>query len=163
MEQSKSILGFILETATLTLFSRFSFALYLFFMFVRAEKDFSHKYASLVNQSGSVRWSASWDTYSIRNMRTLSRSSCRRLSTFPRNRKSVIEWTCFYVVDHFYRNVKNMFKLWFKCFACKRFSVNYTEWNLRAAPLVRLSLSVLYFPQHRSSPVPTHTNTIFWR
>ena len=122
MEQSKSIPGFILETATRRSFC----ALHLFFMFVRAEKVFSHKYASLVNQSGSVRWSASWDPCSIRNMRTSSRSSYRRLSTFPRRSKSDIEWTCFYVVDHFYRNVKNMFKLWFKCFACKRFSVNNT-------------------------------------
>ena len=51
-----------------------------------------------------------------------SSSSYRRLSTFPRKSKSDIEWTCFYVVDHFYRN-----------------------------------LIVLSFPQHRSSPVPTHT------
>ena len=99
---------------------------FILYVFVRAEKVFSHKYASLVNQSGSVRWSASWDPCSIRNMRTSSRSSYRRLSTFPRRSKSDIECTCFYVVDHFYRNVKNMFKLWFKCFACKRFSVNNT-------------------------------------
>ena len=108
MEQSKSILCFILETATRRSFSTFSCALYLFFMSVRAEKVSSHKYDSLVNQSGSVRWSASWDPRSIRNMRTLSRSSCRRLSTSPRRSKSDIEWMCFYVVEHFYRNVKNM-------------------------------------------------------
>ena len=159
MEQSKSILGFILETATQRSFSTFSCALYLFFMFVRAEKAFSHKYASLVNQSGSVRWSASWNQCSIRNMRTSSRSSYRRLGTFPRKSKSDIEWTCFYVVEHFYRNVNNMFKLWFKCFACKRFSVNNTVCGIYVwRPLVRLWLSVLPFPPASLQPCPyTHT------
>ena len=77
MEQSKSILGSILEKATQRSFSTSSCDLYLFFMYVRAEKVFSHKYASLVNQSGLVRWSASWDPCSIRNMCTSSRSSYR--------------------------------------------------------------------------------------
>ena len=101
-------------------------------MYVRAEEVFSHKKASLVNQSGSMRL----DPYSIRNMRTSSR---RRLSTVPRESKSDIEWTCLHVVHHCYRSVKNMFKIWFKCFACKRLSV----WNVRAVQLVRLSLSLL--------------------
>lgn len=37
-----------------------------------------------------------------------------------------VDWTWFYVVDHFYSSFKNTFKLWVKCFACEGFSVYNT-------------------------------------
>ena len=97
MEQSKSILSFILETATRRLFSTFSCALYLFFMYVRAEKVFSHKYASLVNQSGSVRWSASWDQVLNQKYAHLVPQLIQAARHILRKSKSDIEWTCIFI------------------------------------------------------------------